>query len=89
MHTFRFSLSAAIAGLALIAFAPAQAQQGKVEYVPPALSSTVTMIKGRGGNIAVIDEAVRAFKQMVDVRFGNARWLRQVWICWGEFWSHN
>jgi len=53
MQPFRFSLSAAVAGLMLFASAPAQAQQDKVEYVPTALSSTVTMIKGRGGNIAV------------------------------------
>lgn len=53
MHTFRISISAVIAGLAMVASAPLQAQQDSVEYVPTALSSTVTMIKGRGGNIAV------------------------------------
>jgi glyoxylase-like metal-dependent hydrolase (beta-lactamase superfamily II) len=53
MQPSRFSISAVVAGLVLIASAPAQAQQNEVEYIPTALSSTVTMIKGRGGNIAV------------------------------------
>ncbi len=53
MHTFRFPHAAAIAGLVFSCATPIEAQQTKVEYVPTFLSSTVTMIKGRGGNIAV------------------------------------
>ena len=46
--------TAFLAGLAL-AFIPAAitAQDKPVEYVPTKLSDTVTMIQGRGGNIAV------------------------------------
>jgi glyoxylase-like metal-dependent hydrolase (beta-lactamase superfamily II) len=53
MQTFRIPLASAIAGLVLLTTAPARAQENKVDYVPTSLSSTVTMIKGRGGNIAV------------------------------------
>jgi glyoxylase-like metal-dependent hydrolase (beta-lactamase superfamily II) len=46
-----FMASAAMTlGLALT---PAVAQDEPVEYIPTQLSSTLTMIKGRGGNIAV------------------------------------
>ena len=37
----------------LLAATPLAAQEEKVEYVPTRLSDTVTMVKGRGGNIAV------------------------------------
>ncbi|MBT8039141.1 MAG: MBL fold metallo-hydrolase [Xanthomonadales bacterium] len=42
-------------GLTLLAFAvqPAGAKDAAVQYVPTALSDTVTMLKGQGGNIAV------------------------------------
>jgi glyoxylase-like metal-dependent hydrolase (beta-lactamase superfamily II) len=53
MHTYRFLLTAAIAGLVFSFASPSVAQQNQVDYVPTKLSSTVTMIKGRGGNIAV------------------------------------
>lgn len=53
MNTIRFPLAAAIAALGSLFALPVQAQESKVEYVPTALSPTVTMIKGRGGNIAV------------------------------------
>lgn len=53
MHTSRFLLAAAIAGVVFTFASPCVAQQNKVDYVPTPLSSTVTMIKGRGGNIAV------------------------------------
>ena len=53
MKTFRFSLAAATTALVLSCPLPARAQENKVEYIPTALSSTVTMVKGRGGNIAV------------------------------------
>jgi glyoxylase-like metal-dependent hydrolase (beta-lactamase superfamily II) len=53
MHTYRFLLTAAIAGLVFSFASPSVAQQNQVDYVPTTLSSTVTMIKGRGGNIAV------------------------------------
>jgi glyoxylase-like metal-dependent hydrolase (beta-lactamase superfamily II) len=53
MHTFRIPLASAMAGLVFFTTAAVQAQENKVEYAPTALSSTVTMIKGRGGNIAV------------------------------------
>ena len=53
MHTSRFLLTAAIAGFVFTFASPGVAQQNKIDYVPTPLSSTVTMIKGRGGNIAV------------------------------------
>lgn len=53
MHTSRLPLAAAIAGLVFSFASPSVAQQNQVDYVPTTLSSTVTMIKGRGGNIAV------------------------------------
>jgi hypothetical protein len=38
----------------LFSFAPTSfAQQSDVKYIPTPLSDTVTMIKGRGGNIAI------------------------------------
>jgi glyoxylase-like metal-dependent hydrolase (beta-lactamase superfamily II) len=47
----RFILFSSILGLLS---APAlSAQEDKVEYIPTRLSDTVTMVKGRGGNIAV------------------------------------
>ncbi|MFC1689782.1 MBL fold metallo-hydrolase [Pseudomonadota bacterium] len=52
MQSIRFPLAAAVASLVFSA-APARAQENQVEYVPTSLSPTVTMIKGRGGNIAV------------------------------------
>jgi glyoxylase-like metal-dependent hydrolase (beta-lactamase superfamily II) len=48
----RSSLKFCLAAL-LLAAAPLAAQEDKVEYVPTPLSDTVTMVKGRGGNIAV------------------------------------
>jgi len=38
---------------ALLSASPSWAQEDKVEYVPTPLSATVTMLKGRGGNMAV------------------------------------
>ena len=55
MHQFPRHAALACALTALLASTPAalDAQEDKVEYVPTTLSPTVTMIKGRGGNIAV------------------------------------
>jgi cyclase len=53
MHTFRFSFLAVLLAIAAWQTPCALAQEQKVEYVPTPLSPTVTMIKGRGGNIAV------------------------------------
>jgi len=55
MHQFPRHAALACALTALLASTPAalQAQEDKVEYVPTTLSPTVTMIKGRSGNIAV------------------------------------
>jgi glyoxylase-like metal-dependent hydrolase (beta-lactamase superfamily II) len=39
--------------LCLLIAAPLAAQDDKVEYIPTKLSDTVTMLKGRGGNIAI------------------------------------
>jgi glyoxylase-like metal-dependent hydrolase (beta-lactamase superfamily II) len=46
-------LASAFAVLAIILTAPYFAQEPGVEYIATPLSSTVTMIKGKGGNIAV------------------------------------
>ena len=46
-------LAGAFVTLALALAAPTFAQEQEVEYIATPLSSTVTMIKGRGGNIAV------------------------------------
>ncbi len=46
-------LASAFAVLAVILTAPSFAQEQGVEYIATPLSSTVTMIKGKGGNIAV------------------------------------
>ncbi len=46
-------IAGALAALTSFATSLAFAQEQEVEYIPTALSSTVTMIKGRGGNIAV------------------------------------
>jgi len=52
MQVFRFPLTATVASL-VVSAASAQAQQQAVEYLPTTLSPTVTMVQGRGGNIAV------------------------------------
>jgi len=55
MHLFpvRKIIGGAVSAL-LFSFTPASfAQQSEVEYLPTPLSDSVTMIKGRGGNIAV------------------------------------
>ena len=52
MQVFRFPLAATVASLVVSAVS-AQAQQQAVEYLPTTLSPTVTMVQGRGGNIAV------------------------------------
>ncbi len=46
-------LASAFAALAVILTPPSFAQEQGVEYIATPLSSTVTMIKGKGGNIAV------------------------------------
>ena len=46
-------LAGAFVTLAIALAAPSFAQEQEVEYIATPLSSTVTMIKGRGGNIAV------------------------------------
>ena len=47
----RFILFSSILGLL---FTPVLfAQEAEVEYIPTSLSGTVTMLKGRGGNIAI------------------------------------
>ena len=43
MHTSRFLLAAAIAGLVFSFASPGVAQQNKVDYVPTSLSSTVIL----------------------------------------------
>ena len=55
MHQFPRHAALACALTALLVSTPAalHAQEDKVEYIPTTLSPTVTMIKGRGGNIAV------------------------------------
>ena len=55
MTKYSSSCTAVLSWLAAIAVftAPASAQDKPVEYIPSPLSDTVTMIKGRGGNIAV------------------------------------
>jgi glyoxylase-like metal-dependent hydrolase (beta-lactamase superfamily II) len=52
-HRIRSLFAGAIAALAALTAPVSFAQDQQVEYVPTALSPTVTMIKGRGGNIAV------------------------------------
>ena len=42
-----------LACLLLLLAVPLAAQDEKVEYIPTPLSDTVTMVKGRGGNVAV------------------------------------
>ena len=49
MKRIAFSLTT----LFLLIAAPLAAQDDKVEYIPTKLSDTVTMLKGRGGNIAI------------------------------------
>ena len=55
MHQFPRHAALACALTALLVSLPAalNAQEDKVEYIPTTLSPTITMIKGRGGNIAV------------------------------------
>lgn len=53
MHNFRFSIAVFFAALAVSTTPAALAQDPEVEYIQTTLSPTVTMIKGRGGNIAV------------------------------------
>lgn len=60
-NPIRFSLAAATVALMAIAASPAAAQDKPVEYIPTSLSDTVTMIKGRGGNIAVSSGADGVF----------------------------
>ena len=50
---FRPFLTAALAVLTVFLVSVSNAQEQEVEYIATPLSSTVTMIKGRGGNIAV------------------------------------
>jgi hypothetical protein len=55
MHPFpiRRIIGSAMATL-LFTFAPTSfAQQSDVKYIPTPLSDTITMIRGRGGNIAI------------------------------------
>ena len=49
----RIILAGAVAALTHFLAPASAAQEQEVEYIPTALSPTVTMIKGRGGNIAV------------------------------------
>ncbi|MDX1380117.1 MAG: MBL fold metallo-hydrolase [Xanthomonadales bacterium] len=46
-------LALSLSILCLLSAAPLAAQDAKVEYIPTKLSDTVTMLKGRGGNVAV------------------------------------
>ena len=50
---FRFMTLGASALILSLTVATAQAQEAEVEYIATPLSDTLTMIKGRGGNIAV------------------------------------
>ena len=49
----RMSVLVSSALLAATGLSPLSAQDNPVEYIPTPLSDTLTMIKGRGGNIAV------------------------------------
>ena len=57
MHLFsiRFRFPGIIALVITVLFAATStpAQEDKVEYIPTPLSETLTMLKGRGGNIAI------------------------------------
>jgi cyclase len=53
MPYFRFSVAVIFTAVTVSTAPVAMAQDQEVEYIPTTLSPTVTMIKGRGGNIAV------------------------------------